>query len=371
MSEETMTSWGNASDIHWGGSNGTGGGNTGGGGVTGPNWSVLKYGDTITSKWGTIRIDTYGRPVMNGVIMTYENSSLVEAEPGRLVRILNTEIEKDKNKPKNYGNNESPSNPKYSGKNPVTEYSIPLDIYNSMLNGVIPKGYWLSGNKIMTKIIETYEINGGGKGNDRIGTRTYNKDIPALTNPYERGEKDRQETADAIKKASGFFSDLYGKFGENQAKIAKELSDAAKGKQLRSIDDAIKSYGNFQGNFDKLYDESRRKAISLELNSVNRTELAKNLKMFGKAFGLVDKTIDGYDLVTELKKSIETKNWRPFFVKAESIFAGLGASWLTAWAFSIILATPLGVVTFAVIMTSVSALVDEKLMEKANKLIGI
>lgn len=372
MSEETMTVGG--SDIHWGGSNGTGGGNSGGNngsGVSGVNWSVLKYGDTIKTKWGTIRIDTYGRPVMNGVIMTYENSSLVEDGSGGLVRALNSEIAKDKNKPKNYGNNQSPSNVKYTGKNPAVEYRLPLNVYNSILKGVIPTGYWLSNNKVMTKIVETYEINGGGKGNDRTKTRTYNKEIVALTNAYERGEKDRQETKDALKKASGFFSDLYGKFGENQAKIAKELSEAAKGKQLLSVEKAIKSYGTFQGNFDKLYDEARRKAISLELKSVDRAELAKNLKMFGKAFGLVDKTIDGYDLVTELRKSIESKNWRPFFVKAESIFAGLGASWLTAWAFSIILVTPLGVVTFAVIMASVSALIDEKLMEKVNKSIGI
>ncbi|WP_421672495.1 colicin-like pore-forming protein [Raoultella terrigena] len=373
MPEETMTVGG--SDIHWRGSNGTGGGNTGGGGsgsgVSGINWSVLKYGDTIKTKWGTIRIDTYGRPVVNGVIMTYENSSLVEDGSGRLVRALNSAIEKDKNNPKNYGNNQGLSNVKYTGKNPVAEYSLPLDVYNSVLKGIIPNGYWVSDNKVMTKIVETYEINGGGKGNDRIGTKKYNKEIVALTNTYERGEKDRQETKDALKKASGFFNDLYGKFGENQEKIAKELFESAKDKKLRSIDDAIKSYGTFKGNFDKLHNESRRKAISLELKAVERTELVKNLKVFGKAFGLVDKTIDGYDLVTELRKSIESNNWRPFFVKAESIFAGLGASWLTAWSFSIILATPLGVVTFAVIMASVSALVDEKLMEKINKSIGV
>lgn len=201
MPEETMTV-GGSDNIHWGGSNGTGGGNTGesGGGVSGINWSVLKYGDTIKTKWGTIRIDTYGRPVVNGVIMTYENSSLVEDGSGSLVRALNSAIEKDKNNPRNYGNNQSPSNVKYTGKNPAAEYGLPLDVYNSVLKGIIPNGYWVSDNKVMTKIVETYEINGGGKGNDRIGTRKYNKEIVALTNTYERGEKDRQETKDALKK---------------------------------------------------------------------------------------------------------------------------------------------------------------------------
>lgn len=41
----------------------------------------------------------------------------------------------------------------------------------------------------MTRITETYEINGGGKGNDRIGTRKRNVEIASLTNAYERGKK--------------------------------------------------------------------------------------------------------------------------------------------------------------------------------------
>lgn len=219
MPEETMTVGG--SDIHWGGSNGTGGGNTGGdgGGISGINWSVLKYGDTIKTKWGTIRIDTYGRPVVNGIIMTYENYSLVEDGSGRLVRALNSAIEKDRNNPKNYGNNQSPSNVKYTGKNPVAEYSLPLDVYNSVLKGIIPNGYWVSDNKVMTKIVETYEINGGGKGNDRIGTKKYNKEIVALTNTYERGEKDRQETKDALKKTLDSLMTCM----ENLEKIKKKL----------------------------------------------------------------------------------------------------------------------------------------------------
>lgn len=74
--------------------------------------------------------------------------------------------------------------------------------------------------------------------------------------------------------------------------------------------------------------------------------------------------MDGVDLALELKKAIETDNYRSFFVKATSLLAGYEAGLLTAWAFSIILGTPLGILGFAIIMAAVSALIDEKLVEK-------
>lgn len=184
-------------------------------------------------------------------------------------------------------------------------------------------------------------------------------------------QEDLQQIKDAIKLSSDFFKELYSQYGDTQGKIAQELADAAKGAQLRSVDDALKSFNTFKGNFDTLYADSERQAIALRLESITRGELAKNLTMFSKAFGLTSRVIDFYDTTMELKKAIETNNWRPFFVKVESLLAGAGAGMLTAWAFSVILSNPLGVLGFAIIMAAVSALVNEGLMEKMNKLIGI
>lgn len=188
-------------------------------------------------------------------------------------------------------------------------------------------------------------------------------------------EKQKQEDLktiqDAAKLSSDFFKELYGKYGDIQGKIAQELVEASKGKQLRSIDEALKSFGTFKGNFEKLYSDNDRKAVAYGLESLKRTELAKNLKMFGKAFGFTSASIDTYELVIELGKAIQTKNWRPVFVKAETLFAGQGAGALTAWAFSIILGASIGVLGFAVIMAAVSALVNDSLIEKINKAMGV
>lgn len=174
-----------------GGSHGTGGGNSGGSGQSNSalHWSVMKTGDTYKSKWGTVKINGLGDAVMDGVVITYENSSLVEDERGMLVYVLNSKLAKETKPFKNYGNNESLTNKKRAGKNPVSEYAIPKGIYESFLKGVVPNGYWINDGKVMTRITETYEINGGGKGNDRIGTRKRDVEIASLTNAYERGKK--------------------------------------------------------------------------------------------------------------------------------------------------------------------------------------
>lgn len=59
------------------------------------------------------------------------------------------------------------------------------------------------------------------------------------------------------------------------------------------------------------------------------------------------------------------------FVKLESLAAGRAASAVTAWAFSVMLGTPVGILGFAIIMAAVSALVNDKFIEQVNKLIGI
>lgn len=96
--------------------------------------------------------------------------------------------------------------------------------------------------------------------------------------------------------------------------------------------------------------------------------MAENFKLFSKAFGFNGKAIDRYDVAVELQKAVKTDNWRPFFVKLESLAAGRAAS---AWTFSVMLGTPVGILGFAIIMAAVSALVNDKFIEQVNKLIGI
>lgn len=99
--------------------------------------------------------------------------------------------------------------------------------------------------------------------------------------------------------------------------------------------------------------------------------MGKNFAKFSKAFRYVGNSVDVYDVAIEFYKATDTNNYRPFFIKLEALAAGRVATAITAFAFSLIVGTPMGILGFALIMTVVGVMVDEKLMAKINKLVGI
>ncbi|HFF8977272.1 colicin-like pore-forming protein [Serratia marcescens] len=535
------------------------GGDSGGGSGGTVSWQVMQPGDVLVSRYGKVIINAQGQPTMNGVVMNYENSSLVDDGAGGATRVLNSII--DAAKPpagQNFGNNASISDGRYAGKNPAADYTLPLAIFTAVRRGQIPPGFWLDNNKVMTEITQKYEINGGGKGNDRTGYRKSNVAVPGLTNAYQQWQKEQQDIAqqeakrkaeeeaqrkaaeeakrkaeeeakrkaaeakrraeeeakrkqaewdaqnnekalqqkikdtqlkidatqknidqgvqqrsqlesqlpvvvserdrliklskqgsksaqaearndledaanrvnqlntniekanaavlqaqqqlaqyqkekadaearlnqaqaerkareeaearkkeeeamkDAIKTTADFYKELTEKFGEQSAKVAKELADAAKGKTLKNTQEALKAFEKYKDVLNKKFSVADREAVAKALESVRREHIAQNLAKFSKAFNYTGKAIDAYDVfVVELPKAIRTQNFRPLFVKVETLGAGMAATALTAFAFSVMLGTPLGLFGFAIIMTVVSVLIDEKLMEKVNKAVGI
>lgn len=543
------------------GPSGNAGGHDNSGGSTGStSWFEMKPGDVNVSKYGKVIINAQGQATMNGIVMNYENSSLVDDGAGGATRVLNSILDANPPTGKNFGNNASVTDGRYSGKNPVAEYSVPLNIYTAVRRGEIPPGFWLDNNNIMTEITQKYEINGGGKGNDRTGYRKTNITVPSLTNAYQQWKKEQQDIAqkeairkaeeearrkaaeeakrkadeeakrkaaeaetkrraeeeakrkqaeldaqnneqlqqrkvneaqqrittanieksgaesraaefekqlpllvaewdrliaiskrggktsqaktrgdaedagnkvnaqkaaiesakneassaqqrieqaqrekveaenrlntlraerqareaaeakkkeedavkDAIKTTADFYKELTEKFGEQSAKVSKELADAAKGKTLKNADEALKAFEKYKDSLNKKFSVADREAVVKALESVRREHIAQNLAKFSKAFNYTGKAIDFYDIfIVELPKAIRTQNFRAFFVKLETIGAGMAATALTAFAYSIILGTPLGLFGFAIMMTLVSVLVDEKLMEKVNKAVGI
>lgn len=176
---------------------------------------------------------------------------------------------------------------------------------------------------------------------------------------------------DAIKLTSDFYRTIYDEFGKQASELAKELASVSQGKQIKSVDDALNAFDKFRNNLNKKYSIQDRMAISKALEAINQVHMAENFKLFSKAFGFTGKVIDRYDVAVELQKAVKTDNWRPFFVKLESLAAGRAASAVTAWAFSVMLGTPVGILGFAIIMAAVSAFVNDKFIEQVNKLIGI
>lgn len=184
-------------------------------------------------------------------------------------------------------------------------------------------------------------------------------------------DKKAQEEIDAVKDAVKFTADFYkeltSKYGDNASKIAQELADTAKGKQIRNVDEALKAFDQYKDVLNKKFSAKDREAIAKALESVDRNLMAKNLAKFSKALGVTSKVIDGIDIVVEFKKAVRTDIWRPFFVKLETLAAGAGASWLVAFAFAVLTATPLGIVGFVFLIAIVGFLINDELIEKINK----
>ncbi len=77
------------------------------------------------------------------------------------------------------------------------------------------------------------------------------------------------------------------------------------------------------------------------------------------------------DWITEFGKAVRTDNWRPFFVKTETIRAGNAATPLVALVFSILTGSTLGIIGYGLLMAVTDTLIDETPVEKANKFWGI
>jgi len=208
---------------------------------------------------------------------------------------------------------------------------------------------------------------------DRVKTIT--EDIKIKNNTLLTAKKnleDKNEVKNAIKFTADFYKELTDKLSMQAAEVAKSLAQEAKGKKIRSAREALNAFEKYGDDIFEKYSIQDRKAIANAVESINRDKMAKILKRFSTGMGVVGKIVDGYDLlIMQLPNSIRTNNWRPFFVKVESLLAGAAATAVTAFAFSIILGTPLGLLGFALIMTLVSAFVNDELMEKANSLTGI
>lgn len=83
-------------------------------------------------------------------------------------------------------------------------------------------------------------------------------------------------------------------------------------------------------NLNKKFNVADRTAIANALESLDRGELAKNLNIFGKAFGCVGKAIDAMDLLVGIKKGYGTGGWNRTVLKVKTLFAGAAATSLIA-----------------------------------------
>ncbi|XXE20137.1 hypothetical protein J3P85_04615 [Pseudomonas sp. Z1-12] len=174
------------------------------------------------------------------------------------------------------------------------------------------------------------------------------------------------ELKGAIKFTADFYKDISERFGTQMSALAQQMSEDAKGKVLRSADEALRAFDQYKDSLSKKFSVADRTAIANALESLDRAELAKNLNIFGKAFGYVGKAIDAMDLLVEIKKGYETGDWNSTVLKVETLFAGAAATGLIAFAFGLAVTTPIGIIAFGLIMALVSAFITDARVKMFN-----
>ncbi|NNB42281.1 colicin-like pore-forming protein [Pseudomonas chlororaphis] len=194
-------------------------------------------------------------------------------------------------------------------------------------------------------------------------------DAAKLAQDAEAKAKADVEMKDALKFTADFYKEVTAKFGERASTLAKELAENSKGKKVRNAQEALKAYDQYKGNLNKKFSVKDRQAIANAMEGLNKDMMAKSLTKFSKGFGTVGDVMDFVDLATEAKKSVQNDNWAPFFLKAETIIVGKGATAAVAFMFGMTAATPIGILGFALLMAVTSSLVDDALVGKINSYI--
>lgn len=81
---------------------------------------------------------------------------------------------------------------------------------------------------------------------------------------------------------------------------------------------------------------------------------------------LVSYSIDGVQLVQTLKSSVESNDYKPFYLKVEAILVGMAATELLAWSFAVLTGTGVGIIGFGLVLAVVGAAIDESFVSDVN-----
>ncbi|HFQ8108844.1 TPA: pore-forming bacteriocin colicin K [Escherichia coli] len=207
------------SGVHWGG--GSGHGNNGGQGnsnSSGSTSTVMKTGESYLTPWGDVVINNDGLPVMNGIVMTEENSTLVDNPFGGVSRILNSLIS---DMPSLFAESSGNNNNNTASVNtaPTNAQVSDMDKSSKVVSNVINEKQKQK-NKIATQISEKQkkieEMKKVFKHHSYHGITDLERDVDELQ------KKSNQLDAD-ISKLNSYKNTLQSKIGDvNKQKEAEE-----------------------------------------------------------------------------------------------------------------------------------------------------
>ncbi|ENW9131400.1 TPA: pore-forming bacteriocin colicin K [Escherichia coli] len=207
------------SGVHWGG--GSGHGNNGGQGnsnSSGSTSTVMKTGESYLTPWGDVVINNDGLPVMNGIVMTEENSTLVDNPFGGVSRVLNSLIS---DMPSLFAESSGNNNNNTDSVNtaPTNAQVSDMDKSSKVVGNVINEKQKQK-NKIATQISEKQkkieEMKKVFKHHSYHGITDLERDVDELQ------KKSNQLDAD-ISKLNSYKNTLQSKIGDvNKQKEAEE-----------------------------------------------------------------------------------------------------------------------------------------------------
>ncbi|HCY3310117.1 TPA: pore-forming bacteriocin colicin K [Escherichia coli] len=207
------------SGVHWGG--GSGHGNNGGQGnsnSSGSTSTVMKTGESYLTPWGDVVINNDGLPVMNGIVMTEENSTLVDNPFGGVSRVLNSLIS---DMPSLFAESSGNNNNNTASVNtaPTNAQVSDMDKSSKVVGNVINEKQKQK-NKIATQISEKQkkieEMKKVFKHHSYHGITDLERDVDELQ------KKSNQLDAD-IRKLNSYKNTLQSKIGDvNKQKEAEE-----------------------------------------------------------------------------------------------------------------------------------------------------
>lgn len=185
----------------------------------------------------------------------------------------------------------------------------------------------------------------------------------------ENRANDAELVMEALKFVVGFQENLTARLGDRATQLAKQFSDQARGKRIRSAQQAIKAFNLYKDVLNKKFGLKDRQAIASALASLDHQELAQRFKLFSRAFGIVGKAMDVGDVIAELRKAIVSGQWNTFFLKLETLLLGEVATLAVALLLTLLTGTVMGIFAFALIMAITSALITDERVAELNEFI--
>jgi len=170
----------------------------------------------------------------------------------------------------------------------------------------------------------------------------------------------------AVSAVADFFKTLTKLHGDKLAKEAKYFAEQSVGKVIRNRTQALQAFDRYKNNLIKKFSAADRIAIANALSSLNAEKMSQQLKIYGKAFGLVGDFIQYSALAKGLAKGFKTGDWNDAIVSAESIVISKAAGALAAFAFAAMTTTALGILGFTMIMVIMGALITDQLIKQIN-----